>query len=224
MQPYLFPYIGYFQLINAVDIFVVYDDVNFIKRGYINRNSILIGNSKFQFVLPVKGSSQNNKIHELEFEGTSNKLQKTIVLSYSKAPHFHEVLPLLQKIFNFQDKNISRFLTHSISEICSYLGIKTKIVVSSKLKIAQDQKASERIISICKSVGASYYINSIGGKLLYDATDFNKNNLNLQFLEAEKTEYSQFGDPFVPWLSIIDVLMFNDVPTIQKMLSNYTIN
>lgn len=224
MQPYLFPYIGYFQLINAVDVFVVYDDVNYIKKGYINRNSILLGDSKFQFTFPIVGASQNVKICELDFDFFSDKFLKTIVLSYLKAPFFNNVFPVIEGIFYFEDKNVSKFLVNSIVEICTYLQIQTKIMISSELQFAKDEKASGRIISICKSLRASNYINAIGGKLLYDVENFNRNDLTLEFLQAGEIEYKQFINSFVPWLSIIDVMMFNDVSTIQKMLNNYTLN
>jgi len=224
MQPYLFPYIGYFQLINAVDVFVVYDDVNYIKKGYINRNSILLGESKFQFTFSIIGASQNYKICELNFDFFSDKFLKTIILAYSKAPFFNDVFPIIKRIFYFKDKNVSKFLVNSIIEIATYLQIQTKIMISSELQLAKEEKASGRIISICKSLGASNYINAIGGKLLYDVADFNRNDLTLEFLQPGEIQYEQFTNSFVPWLSIIDVMMFNDVSTIQKMLNKYTLN
>ncbi|MFC6098043.1 WbqC family protein [Flavobacterium qiangtangense] len=224
MQPYLFPYIGYFQLINAVDVFVVYDDVNYINKGYVNRNSILVNGRKFKFTFSIIGASQNSKISELKFDLFSTKFLKTIKMAYSHAPNFNCVLPIIEEVFQFENKNVSKFLTNSLLKICEYLQIQTRILVSSELQLVSDKKASDRIISICKWIGGTTYINAIGGKMLYDATEFERNNLILKFLKSDDIEYKQFANLFVPWLSIIDVMMFNDVLAIKKMLNNYTLN
>lgn len=224
MQPYLFPYIGYFQLINAVDIFVVYDDVNYIKKGWINRNAILVNNSRFQFTFPILKVSQNAKINELKLDlDSKNSFLKTIVSAYAKAPFFNVVYPLIEEIFQYKQRQLSDYLVHSLQKICGYLNINTQFVISSEQNISKELKASERIIAICKSLKAETYYNAIGGQELYDATDFQKAQLQLHFLQTNPMHYKQFDAPFISWLSIIDVMMFNDVDEIKKMLNNYTL-
>lgn len=224
MQPYLFPYIGYFQLLNVVDVFVVYDDVNYIKKGFINRNSLLVNGVGHPFTFPIIGASQNKKINELNFAEQSQKFIKSLKNNYSKAPFFEIVLELIEKIIDFKEKNVSGFLVNSLIKICNYLQISTKILVSSQLKIATNEKASSRIEAICKNFKATEYYNAIGGKSLYNREDFEKHGIKLQFLKTDLIHYEQFDNEFVPWLSIIDVMMFNDVATIKKMLLNYTLD
>lgn len=224
MQPYLFPYIGYFQLINAVDIFVVFDDVNYIKKGWINRNAILVNNSRFQFTFPILKVSQNAKINELKLDlDSKNSFLKTIVSAYAKAPFFSVVYPLIEEIFQYNSRQLSDYLVHSLQKICNYLNINTQFVISSEQNISKELKGSDRIIAICKSLKAKAYYNAIGGKELYNATDFKKAQLQLNFVQTNPMHYKQFDAPFIPWLSIIDVMMFNDVDVIKKMLNNYTL-
>jgi predicted methyltransferase len=223
MQPYVFPYIGYFQLINAVDKFVILDDVNFIMRGWINRNRILVNGNDYLFSVPIIKASQNKLIFECELaEGNWNeKLLKTIELNYKKAPFFEDCFETISAILNLKEKNLSKWLSFQIRIICNYLNIKTDIVDTSRIYSNQHLKAQDKIIDICKQEGADTYYNAIGGKLLYNFDDFRKNNIEIHFLNTLSEKYSQFKNDFVPFLSIIDVMMFNDVNKIQNQLTKY---
>ena len=224
MQPYFFPYIGYFQLINAVDVFVIYDDVNYIKQGWVNRNRILINNKEHYFNLVLSSVSQNKKINEIFIDENikwKENLIKKMSFSYAKAPFFYEVFPIIKEIILNNQFNLSVFLTFSLKEICSYLEIKTKFLLSSEININADAKAEDKIITICKKLGATNYINAIGGQELYNKTKFDENSLKLQFLKTNVIQYNQFNANFVPWLSIIDVLMFNEKEKIFKYLEEY---
>ena len=221
MQPYFFPYLGYFQLINAVDVFVVYDDVNYIKKGWINRNNILVNGKPHLFSIALKEVSQNKLINEIAIDETSNwskNLAKTMALSYKKAPFFQTVFPLIEDILQQNEKNLSQFITYSLQQICKYLKMETIIAVSSQIEKDNTLKGSEKIIEICKKMKATEYINAIGGKELYDKADFSKHNIDLHFIQSKKIEYPQFSNEFVPWLSIVDVMMFNSVEEIQNLL------
>lgn len=224
MQPYFFPYIGYWQLIHAVDQYVIYDDVNFINRGWINRNKILInGESKYINLLLHK-ASQNKLINEIELlKDTSMqaKLLNTLKMSYSKAPYFQSVYPIIEQIISSQETNLSKFLIYQIRTIMEYLHIKTKIWISSEIVKNNSLKGCEKIRSICKLLGASHYINAIGGKSLYSKKDFQLDEIELQFLKSKNVIYSQFGSNFLDNLSIIDVMMFNSVEKIREMLEMY---
>lgn len=223
MQPYFFPYIGYFQLIQAVDIFVFYDDVYFIKGGWINRNKILINKEPKYINAQLIKSSSFKKINEIHVQNKFKKLLKTIEQNYKKAPNFNEIYSLINDILN-QEKNetISNLNIRIIKNILTYLNIKTKIEISS-LHYADTLGLgrTQRILEICKRNKAKDYINAAGGKILYTKEEFLKNGLNLFFLEPQTPPYKQFNNEFKPNLSIIDVLMFNSKDTVKKMLNNY---
>ncbi len=225
MQPYLFPYIGYFQLINAVDLFIVYDDVQWIKGGWINRNRILADGEPHYVTLPVKKDSHSKNINKREFASTV-KLEKERTLdeikdAYRDAPCFNGALPLIKKIFTLDEQNVAIFITNSIREICNYLGISAEIALSSDLDKNQGLRSQDRVVDICKTVEAGTYINAIGGKDLYDKASFAQQNIKLSFIQSSIVEYEQFANEFTPNLSIIDVMMFNDVNTIKNMLDSY---
>ena len=222
MQPYFFPYIGYFQLINAVDVFVIYDDVNYIKKGWINRNTILVNGKGFLFNIPLQEMSQNKAINQLYIEENSNwkkSLLKTITLSYKKAPYFTEVFPIIESIIELEEKNLAKFISYSLREICGFLSIKTTIMISSDIEKNNDLKGQDKIIEICKKVQGNTYINAIGGRSLYDKDTFIKQDISLHFIKSNTINYSQFKNEFIPWLSIIDVVMFNSVEEIKNMLN-----
>ena len=219
MQPYFFPYIGYWQLISAADTFVIYDDVNFIKQGYVNRNNILQNQKAHLFTLELIGASSNKKINEIKIGGNSNKLLKTIKQNYSKSPFYKDVFPVLDEILNNEEKELSKFLGFSLVKIAKYLNIDTKFLYSSDMKNDKTFKAQDRLIEMSKILNATGYINSIGGIELYDKEVFSQNNINLSFLKTHKISYKQFNNEFVPNLSIIDILMFNDKEKIKEILT-----
>jgi hypothetical protein len=221
MQPYVFPYIAYWQLINMVDIFVIYDDVNFIKRGFINRNNLLERNQPKLFTLELLGASQNKKINEIEIGGNKQKIIKTIKYNYSKAPYFKEVFSLINMIFDSPTKNLSVFIGDSLEIISKHLGINTRFVYSSSLDNNKRLEAQDRLIEISKMLRAQEYINTIGGIDLYNKNEFKEQDIDLSFIKTECFEYKQFSDNYVPNLSIIDVMMFNSKQEVSKMLDRY---
>jgi len=221
MQPYFFPYIGYWQLISAVDTFVIYDDVNYIKKGYINRNSIFVNNAGHLLVLELVGASQNKKINEIEIGGNTSKILKTIELSYKKAPYFEKVFQLIQEVLQNKEENLAQLLILSIKRICAYLDIQTNILLSSELKKNNDLKGQSKILNICELLNAKQYINAIGGQELYQKEAFSQQNIELRFIKNKSIAYQQFQSPFRPNLSIIDVLMFNDKEQVKHYLTEF---
>lgn len=226
MQPYFMPYIGYFQLIKAVDKFIVYDDVNYIKRGWINRNNILVNNQSSLFSIPVSKSSQNSKINEVminsdTFEIWKQNFLRTLEYNYKKAPFYNSVMKLLSNMFAENYFSISHLATQSICLTCDYLNIECQLDISSELNIGNDLSGMERIVDICLEVGATKYINPIGGLDLYSKDIFIQHGVDLSFIKSGDVIYKQFNNEFVPWLSIIDVLMFNSPEEINKMLDVY---
>lgn len=224
MQPYFMPYIGYWQLMNAVDKYVIYDDVNFIKGGWINRNRILMNDEAKMINLKMNGASPNKHINEVESAGDvvyNKKLLKTIESCYKKAPYFLDVYPVIEKIINNEQKNLAKYLEYSIRQICKYLTISTELIVSSSINKNNDLKGQDKVIEICNVLGANEYYNAIGGQELYSYSNFNTHGVKLSFLKTGIIEYQQFNNEFISNLSIIDVMMFNSVEKIKNKLDIY---
>lgn len=225
VQPYFLPYIGYFALINVVDIFVYFDDVQYIRRGWVNRNRIRIGQEWKYLTIPIQKaplSSKINKILVVESEKKINKLIKSIEFNYRKAPYFKNIVPMVFKYLK-AGEYLSKINISTTNEICAYLDIKTEILKSSNIDIGESLKGEERIIEICKSLGGTQYINPIGGINLYSCENFKQNNIKLNFLKIDDIVYREDDDIFIPNLSIIDVLMWNSQREIKEMLNKYTL-
>lgn len=218
MQPYFFPYIGYYQLIAAVDLFVVYDNIKYTKKGWINRNRMLQNGKDVTFSLPLKAASDFLHVdqRELSTDFSRDKLLAQLEGAYRRAPFFKQVFPLIEGIVNFDDPNLFSYLFNAILKTCAFLDIKTKLVKSSGVGIDHDLKAQEKVIALCQALNADKYINPIGGTELYDRAEFKDQGIDLSFLSAKPFEYVQFDSTFVPWLSIIDVMMFNDPKTLSE--------
>lgn len=225
MQPYFFPYIGYFQLINSVDEFIIYDNIQYTKKGWINRNKMLFDNKEYIFTLPIKKDSYMLNINERfiseNWKIDREKLLRKIKLSYSKSPFFDEIIQLIEEIFFYEDNNLFNFLYNSLIKICDYINIDTKFIISSNVDINHNLKGKDKVISMCKQLNCSKYINAIGGESLYSKIEFEKQGINLQFIKNNINPYKQNNDVFFGGLSIIDVLMFNEVEIIKKYLNNY---
>lgn len=224
MQPYFFPYIGYWQLMNLVDLYVIFDDVNYINRGWINRNRILNNGEPSYFNLPLIGASQNKLINEIEINKDEKLLLKnlkTLQFAYAKAPYFNDVFPVISDILMNEEKNLALYLKYSFEVIAKYLDIKTNFVLSSQIDKNNTLKGQEKILDICKKTNAIEYYNAIGGQELYDYDIFEQNNINLNFVQANLSEYKQYKNDFVPGLSIIDIMMFNSKEKIKEMLNDY---
>jgi hypothetical protein len=228
MQPYFFPYIGYFQLINAVDEFVIYDNIEFTKKGWINRNRILVDGQDAYITLPLKKDSDYLDIRERfladSWPHERKAMLNRITAAYRKAPNFGLVYPLIEKCVLFDDNNLFRFILNSLSLVNEYLQIRTPVMVSSTISINHELKAEKKVLALCKARNATEYVNPIGGVKLYRKDDFRHEGIDLHFIKSSDIIYKQFDHDFVPWLSIIDVMMFNRGEEIQQyLISSYTL-
>lgn len=226
LQPYLLPYIGYFQLINSVDYIVIFDDVQYTKKGWINRNRFQINGAEQKLSIPLEQVSGFQNISDrnisLSYDPASTISQ--ITNAYRKAPNFSFVIEQMRKIFNFSERNLFLFILNSIEVVNDYLEIKTPIVVSSDIHAARGVRGKDRVIKICQELGAKTYINPQNGRSLYDKQEFEEQGIELLFLEAHLTEYSQSTSSFLPGLSILDVLMMNQVNEIKsRLLQDYVL-
>ena len=223
MQPYFMPYIGYFQTMAAVDTYVVYDDVHYIKGGWVSHNYLLIGGRKQMFTIKLKGASPNKLFNEVEIGDNFKKLTHMLQLNYCKAPFYDEVMPVLQELFNYGDRNLARFLWNSYRKLFEYLEIDTNIILSSSIEKDNSLRGKDKVLAICKALGTDTYLNAIGGQELYDKAEFAENGVELYFVKTDDFRYQQFGGDFEPGLSIIDVLMFNGRAGTKRLLAEYTL-
>lgn len=226
MQPYFLPYMGYWQLMNAVDKYVVYDDVNYIKRGWINRNRILVNGEPQYINVRISNASQNRLIKDTNIicdPEVSRKTLYTIECAYRKAPFFQSVFPMITDIVCYESTQLVEYLLNSFEIIRDYLEIRSELVLSSHIAKAEDAKGQERILSICTALGADGYYNAIGGQALYSRKAFEEHGIALSFLCTDEIRYHQFGNEFLPNLSILDVMMFNAPDQIRAMLNRFTL-
>lgn len=223
MQAYFMPYIGYFQLINAVDEFVIYDNIQYTKKGWINRNRILQGGKDQYITLPLKKASDFLNIGERFLSETfdRNKLVRQIKAAYHKAPYYSEIFEWLQSILCYEEDNLFSYIYHSVTEVCRYLDIITPIIISSQMQYDETLRGQDKVLAICKERQCDRYINAIGGTKLYRDFAFQKEKMELLFLKPLLREYPQYNNAFIPALSIIDVLMFNSKEQVKQMLYEY---
>jgi hypothetical protein len=227
MQPYIFPYIGYFQLMQAADRFVVYDDVAFMKQGWIARNRILIHGEPSFFAVPIKHASSFVSIRDTKIDDGpqhrewGQKLLKTFDNAYRRAPEFARVFPLVESVFAKPATHVAELAVASLKAVAAYLDIDVEWVETSGAYGNAALSGEDRVLAICRAEGASEYINPSGGRELYDRDRFAAEGVRLSFLQPKPIEYRQFNGPFVPWLSIIDVLMFNGRDATRLMLDRY---
>lgn len=225
MQPYFLSYLGYFQLISTCDIFVIYDNIKFTKNGWIRRNRMLLNNKDSMFSIPLKSDSDFLNIDQ-RFIGDNFAKEKVKILgqiktSYSRAPLFNEVYPLIEEIFNYNETNLFNFIFNSIEKVNDYLLIETPIIISSTIDIDHNLKGEFRVMEIVKRLKGDTYINPIGGMELYKKEDFKSNGIDLFYHDMKPITYAQFDNPFIPSLSILDVMMFNSKPKMKYLLTEF---
>ncbi|MCP4525602.1 MAG: WbqC family protein [Aestuariibacter sp.] len=228
MQPYFFPYLGYFQLVSAVDCFVFYDDVAFIKQGWINRNRILVNEMPIYFTVPLAKASSNvpiNKtlIHQGQYAIWKQKFLRTLEQQYSHAPYFDNVFDLVRKVVAWDTENIASLAIQSVKLCSNYLGISRDFKISSRDFSPAETRGVCRVLDICRMSQADVYVNAPGGKGLYDKAEFEQEKIVLTFLNPQLNAYPQNRKEFLPGLAIVDVLMNCGVDQIQSMLKQYTL-
>lgn len=223
MQPYFFPYLGYYQLINSVNEFVIFDEVQYIRRSWITRNKILNAHKESIYInVPVCKSPRETKIKDIRIINDINWQKKIIhqLLYYKDAPNFSSVMEFVKECLNIKFDNINQLNTSLLRKTCNLLNINTHIsVLSEKLPfINEANEADEWGIIVSKALEASTYINAIGGKEFYSSQKYKDEGLNIQFINPILEPYKQFNHEFVPGLSIIDVLMFNKINKVKEMI------
>ena len=223
MQPYFLPYLGYWQLMAAVDRFVVYDNIQYTKKGWINRNRFLRSGADAFFTVPLKKGSDFLDVADRALAGDFDPatLLNPLAAAYGKAPFFDAAFPVIEAVVAAVPRNLFEYVHHSLVVIADYLEIRTPVVVSSTVAIDHTLKAERKVMALCEALGAMRYINSIGGRELYSAAAFAERGIELKFLQSRPVTYRQYDHPFVPGLSIVDVMMFNSRNAVRGMLEAY---
>lgn len=224
MQPYFLPYIGYFQLIQCADKFVIYDNIEYTKKGWINRNRLILNQKEELITLPLKKDSDYLNICKrqisVQFENERVKWLRRVEESYRKAPCFHETIEVFRGIMYFDNFNLFDFIFNSVKQICNYLEIETTIIVSSSLPADPLLKGELKVLNICQLLETSTYINAIGGRELYKKENFANAGIELKFIQTKDFEYNNFSSPFIPRLSILDVMMHLSKDEIKNLLKD----
>ena len=222
MQPYFLPYIGYYQLIAAADLFIVYDNIKYTKKGWINRNRMLLNGQDATFTVPLKNASDQLDIVEREIspQFDAQKLLNQFKAAYQRAPYCQDIVPMLETVIRHPATNLFDFLLHGLTISCRQLGISTRIERSSAIAIDHSLKGQDKVLALCKAVGAEQYLNASGGQQLYQPAAFQAQDIALEFILPQPASYTQFGAPFVPWLSIVDAMMFNSPPALELAIQS----
>jgi hypothetical protein len=228
MQPYFWPYLGYFQLIDYADIFVIYDDIKYVKKGWINRNRILINGKDEYITLPLKKDSDYLDVRQRrlsdDFAKEAECILRRLLGAYRKAPYFEPTIELAERCLRYPNHNLFDFILHSICSLIEILGIQTEIVISSSLVIDRSLHGQDRVLATCESLGATEYINLPGGRNLYSRNDFNSKNMTLHFLDPELPSYKQSSNSeFIENLSVIDALMWIGASNVKQNLKCFTL-
>lgn len=212
MQPYFLPYFGYFQLISETNHFLLHDDLQYTKKGWINRNRFLLNNHSNIFTVATEKNAHTYLVGEKKVSEQFCRiaLLRKFFSAYKKAPYFKKHFPIIEEIVLFENNFLFQYIEHSIFKICKLLEINTNILRPSSLHLGSHLKGEDRVITICQKKGATEYINSANGKNLYSKERFRFHGIHLSFINPERLEYVQYENHFVPNLSIIDPLMFND--------------
>ena len=228
MQPYFLPYLGYFSLIKHTDEFILFDTVQFIRHGWIERNRILKPSNGWQYIMvPLKKHSRETIIKDIEINNDQQWKEKILaqLQHYKKqARYFSNVIDILNEIFSKEYATIVDLNLASLKTVCNYLGINTPIQVFSLMNIDIEpaNAPDEWALNICKALGnVDEYWNPPGGQSFFDRKKYENAGINLKFHSAILTDYDQKRNVFEPGLSILDVMMFNSIEEINKMLDNY---
>ena len=229
MQPYVFPYLGYFCLVDASDVFVFYDDVHFIQKGWIHRNRIALQGQAHTFSIPLAQRSQNVLIADTQthdFPAFRSKFIKQLEQGYRKASHFRQGMAYVLDVLEPPHDSIADLAARSVEQACRLMGLSRRFARSSHaFADSRGMARAQRLIHITRQLGATDYVNATGGRTLYEPADFAEHGVRLRFVDPQLPDYPQFADQtFVPNLSVIDAFMHNPASTVRDMVQSYELN
>lgn len=208
MQPYLFAHLPYYQLVAGTDLFVLFDDVQYIRRGWVNRNLIQEHGQSVRFTAPVLGAGRDADFRSVTF-GNQDALVRRLEMAYSRSPNFSVVMPIVRDILGSPERSVVDMVEYSIRRMFGYLGLPAALTRSSALGIPADLRGQDRVLAICHKLGASTYVNATGGRALYEAAAFAEIGIELRFIEGDGVAH----------LSIVHDLMTELAPTVAARLT-----
>lgn len=215
MQPTFFPWLGYFDLILKSDVFVFYDDVQFVKQSWQTRNRIKTANGVIFLNVPTIKTNLDSNINRIEIDNRkpwNSKIKKTLFYTYQKSPFFDEVYPFFEDFLSKKYIFLNEFNSSFIIEICKMIGIDTKFYFSSNL-LSKENTKDKRLVDICNELKCNHYLSTIGASSYIEKNteggEFVKNNIELSYHNYSPVNYSQSFGEFEPYMSIVDVL-FNE--------------
>ena len=224
MQPYFFPYIGYFSLMAAVDVFIAYDNVQYTRPGWINRNRILRDGAPEWWTAVVADAPHTldiNQRHYRDWSVQRRKLLDLLAQRYRRAPERDSGFALIEEALSSDEDNVARCNTQVLTVLARALGLGCRIAYASGIAGAVGARGVDRVLGFCAATGATTYVNSPGGMALYRDADFRAQGIALRFVKPEPDDYPQAGQPFVPWLSIVDALMFLPVDQVARRVRQF---
>ena len=210
LQPGYLPWLGFFDQLWRSDRFVIYDDVQYTRRDWRSRNRIKTPKGELWLSVPIVNRGRFHQlINEAEIDYSQNWTHKhlgTITNSYHRTPYFEKYYPKLAEVFNLKPKYLLE-LDMSLIHICAdWLNINAEIIFSSKLNISGN--STERLVKICQHLKATHYLTGNAAKDYLDESMFSKANIELEYHDYKHPFYKQLYPPFIPYLSIVD-LLFN---------------
>lgn len=224
MQPYFFPYIGYFSLMAAADVFLAYDNVQYTRPGWINRNRILRDGMPDWWTAVVTDAPHTadiNQRHYRDWPTQRRRMLDLLAQRYRRAPHREAGLALVEQALAADEDNVARCNTRLLAVLADALDLGCRIEFASDVPHDPALRGVDRVLAICAAMGATTYVNSPGGMALYRPADFEACGIALRFVQPEPEPYAQFGESFVPWLSIVDALMFLPLPEVARRVRQF---
>ncbi len=228
MQPYFFPYLGYFGLIANTDRWIVFDPVQYIRKGWVNRNRVLKPGGGWKYVsIPVAKHSRDTLIKDMTVTEGEDHLD-TLVRNLDhyrniRAPHYNSVLEVLSECYTPVPNALAVFNAHILDVVCSYIGIPFHFEVYSQMALEHEpaEGPGDWSLNICNALGVRSYLNPPGGQEFFVPEKFTNAGVELVYHHQELPVYDQHSSLFEPGLSIIDVLMFNEPNVVRGMLDQF---
>ena len=225
MQPYFFPYLGHFDLINLVDEWIVFDTPQYMRHHWVNRNRVLHPNAGWQYItVPLRKHPQDTPINQVQIAMENdwrNRILRQLEHYRREAPYYKQVAGFLEECFSEASPNLSETNILTLRKTCQRLGISTPFHVFSQMDLALTEDVEgpgDWALNISRVVGASEYVNPPGGAALFNESKFTADNIKLTIQAFMNMIYPCGPYQFEPGLSVLDVMMWNSPEQIKQYL------
>lgn len=221
MQPYFFPYIGYFQLMKAVETFIMLDDAQYVERSWMNRNRINLNDRPAWITMPVRNASRDLAINQRFYMLADGipVINRKIQAAYSKSPFFADISAMLAGIFEYADANVARFNSNLLISVGRALDLHCQVHFASEFDNPLHFRGEARILDLCQRLGVTHYVNAIGGTSLYQNESFRSVGIRLSFIRTRTVPQQAPID--IGHLSIIHDMMQTGTECTRELLNMY---